>query len=183
MLLDRLGLAAALIGLVLAAVAVRAAEPEPAGYRGEPYRAPVPDTLQSAVVIGDETARALWWSGRVAFVDVLPRPERPEGLPEGTLWRDAPHPSIPGALWLPNTGYADLADQTMDYFEAGLAAASGGALDAPLVFFCKRDCWMSWNAAKRAIAAGYTRVYWYPQGAEGWADSGWELKETQPFGQ
>ena len=28
---------------------------------------------------------------------------------------------------------------------------------------------MSWNAAKRALALGYTHVAWYPEGTDGWA--------------
>ena len=79
--------------------------PEPASYRGEPYRAPVPDTLAGARVVTTPEAYALWQSGDAAFVDVLPRPPKPAGLPEDTIWRDKPRLSIPGAIWLPNTGY------------------------------------------------------------------------------
>jgi PQQ-dependent catabolism-associated CXXCW motif protein len=173
---------AALALLAIAgAGAALAAETEPAGYRGEPYRAPVPATLSGAVVVDDEAAHALWWSGRVAFIDVLPRAPRPEGLPEGTLWRDPPHASIPGALWLPNTGYEALAEETLDYFRAGLAAASDGDRAAPVVFFCRQDCWMSWNAAKRALEQGHSKVFWYPAGTDGWGAFGLPLEPAEPF--
>ena len=43
---------------------------------------------------------------------------------------------------------------------------------AVLMFFCKRACWMSWNAAKRAQAFGYRKVYWYADGIEGWREAG-----------
>ena len=155
--------------------------PEPEGYHGEPYKSPVPATLKGAEVIDDTTAHALWWSGRVPFVDVLPTPVRPPDLPEGTLWRDPPRESIPGATWLANTGYQGLDDVTLGYFLAGLALVTGGDKDAPFVVFCKRDCWMSWNAGKRALENGYTRVFWYPAGSEGWADNGWALERVEPF--
>ena len=42
-------------------------------------------------------------------------------LPEGTLWRDKPRSDIPGSIWLPDTGYGELAPVMADYFRAGLA--------------------------------------------------------------
>ena len=39
---------------------------------------------------------------------------------------------------------------------------------------------MSWNAAKRALSYGYSRVYWYPEGTDGWAAAGGELTEATP---
>ena len=155
--------------------------PEPEGYRGPPYRAPVPATLTGAEVIGDEAARALWQAGEAVFVDVLPRPPRPENLPEGTIWRDRPRDTIPGAVWLPNTGLEALAPETLAYFRAGLETATEGAAAAPLVFFCQRDCWMSWNAAKRAGELGYSRIAWYPDGTDGWAARGWQLERAEPW--
>jgi PQQ-dependent catabolism-associated CXXCW motif protein len=47
------------------------------------------------------------------------------------------------------------------------------------LFYCLRDCWMSWNAAKRAIALGYT-VAWYPDGTDGWQDAGLPLSAAVP---
>ncbi len=156
-----------------------AAEPE--GYRSDPYRAAVPATLKGAEVIDDAAAHALWRSGRVPFVDVMPTPVRPPDLPEGTIWRDPPRESIPGAVWLANTGYDALDDVTQGYFLASLALISGGDKAAPLVFFCMRDCWMSWNAGKRAIENGYSRVFWYPGGADGWAAAGWPTERVRPY--
>ncbi|MEM7239896.1 MAG: PQQ-dependent catabolism-associated CXXCW motif protein, partial [Pseudomonadota bacterium] len=45
--------------------------------------------------------------------------------------------------------------------------------------FCLAGCWMSWNAAKRALEYGYTDVYWYPDGTDGWDFSGYELEEAE----
>lgn len=172
---------AALAAALLVAPAVLTAQAPPEGYRGEPYRAPVPDTLQGAFVIGDAAAEALWRSGRVAFVDVLPQAPKPADLPEGVIWRDPPHESIPGALWLPNTGYQALAAETERYLRDGLSAATEGDPDAPVVLFCQRDCWMSWNVAKRAIAHGFARVFWYPEGVDGWRGRGLPLERTRPW--
>ncbi len=172
---------AVLVGLALAAPVPASLEvPEPAGYRGEPYGAPVPGTLAGAEVIDDEKAHALWQSRGAVFIDALPHTPRPANLPEGTIWHEKPHLSIPDAVWLPDTGYEALAPETLAYLLRGLESATGGKPDAPLVFFCKADCWMSWNAAKRAIENGYSRVMWYPDGVDGWSGAGWPLEQVAP---
>lgn len=153
---------------------------EPEGYRLDAYRAPVPATLHGARVLDAAAAAELWRKGGVAFVDVLPRPPKPAGLPAGTLWRDQPHSTIPGAMWLPNVGFGALNAETESYFRAGLSAVTRGDVNAPLVIFCQRDCWMSWNAAKRALAYGYTDVSWFPTGVDGWGEAGLPLEAAQP---
>lgn len=161
--------------LLLAAAPFAGAQevPEPEGYRQDAYRAPVPATLSGALVVDTDAAHALWTTGRVAFIDVLPHAPKPANLPEGTFWREAPHRSIEGAVWLPNVGYGQLADVVDGYFRAGLETLTGGDRDHPVLFFCLPDCWMSWNAARRAITEyGYRRVYWYPDGVDGWAAAG-----------
>ncbi len=149
------------------------------------YRATVPQTLDGVTVVSADAAHALWKTGRVAFIDVLPRPPKPVDLPEGTVWHDQPRKSVPGAVWLANVGYGELAGVMHDYFRAGLAKATGGDVGAPVVFFCLAECWMSWNAARRARTEyGYTHVFWYPEGTDGWTAAGYptELVEPEPGG-
>ena len=154
--------------------------PEPEGYRMEAYRAPVPATLEGARVIGTEEARALWESGEAVFVDVLPRPPRPADLPEGTFWRPPAREDVPGSLWLPDTGFGALSPEMQGYLEAGLDRASGGDPSRPLVIYCQAECWMSWNAAKRALEAGHEAVLWYPEGTDGWSAAGLPLERREP---
>jgi PQQ-dependent catabolism-associated CXXCW motif protein len=160
----------------LAAEAPTPAEPD--AYRTDDYRAPTPATLRGARVATTADAAALWRQG-AAFVDVLPRAPRPANLPAGTLWRDRPHRNIPGSVWLPDTGYGALAPATERYFETGLRQVTGGDRGKPLVIYCQRACWMSWNAAKRALAMGYT-VVWYPDGTDGWEEERLPLAEASP---
>jgi len=147
--------------------------PEPENYQMQDYHSPVPATLKGVTVVHDEAAHALWEKGEVAFVDVVPRPPKPANLPAGTIWREKPRHSIPGAIWLPNVGYGDIAPQTAAYFRRGLEKATGGDRSHPVLLFCLADCWMSWNAAKRAVEYGYTTVYWYPEGTDGWTFFDW----------
>jgi PQQ-dependent catabolism-associated CXXCW motif protein len=154
---------------------------EPSGYRMEEYRAPTPATLAGAVVLTTEQARALWAEQQAAFIDVLPHPPRPTGLPASTIWRPKPRFDIPGSIWLPDTGYGALAPVTEAYFESGLAQAAAGDRGRALVFYCLENCWMSWNAAKRAMDLGYAHVAWYRDGMDGWEASGLPTEAREPL--
>lgn len=173
------GLAAA--GLLLATAAA-AAPPEPEGFRGEPYRAPVPATLEGATVVDTADAARLWREGDAVFIDALPQTPRPDNLPDGTIWQEPPHTTIEGAVWLPNTGYQAISAGEEAYLADGLAEASAGDRNVPVVFFCKSDCWMSWNAAKRAVGMGYEAVHWFPEGIDGWLSEGLPTEIVEPFG-
>ena len=169
--------------LALGAPAAADAPEEPAGFRGPPYNAPVPETLAGAVVADDAAASALHAAGTAIFVDVMPRDIKPVDLPEGTVWHDKPRDSIPGSIWLPNTGFEALREDEEAYLRAGLAHATAGNQDAPLVIFCRAECWMSWNVAKRAVGYGYSHVIWYPGGPEGWqrVPTNPALERVEPF--
>jgi PQQ-dependent catabolism-associated CXXCW motif protein len=174
------------VGFALILMIVAAGEPamagvaEPDGYRLENYRSPTPATLQGVRVIGTVEAEKIWRSHSASFVDVLPRPPRPRNLPEGTLWRDTPRSDIPGSIWLPDTGYGELAPHMADYFSKGLDKATDGDHVRVLVLYCLADCWMSWNAAKRALSLGYSEVVWYPEGTDGWLAAGLPVQPVEP---
>lgn len=172
-------LAAVIAALILTGPAYAANEPEPDGFRMDHYRGPVPETLAGATVVDAEAAHALWQAGAV-FIDVLPQAPKPENLPPGTIWREKPRLSIPGATWLPNVGYGALAEVNDAYFRTGLETATGGDMARPLVFFCLDECWMSWNAAKRALEYGYGTVHWFPEGTDGWDFYDYPLEEVAP---
>jgi PQQ-dependent catabolism-associated CXXCW motif protein len=171
----------ALIATLATAAQAGAAEvAEPDGYRLENYRAPTPATLRGVKVIATVEAEAIWRSHSASFVDVLPRAPRPKNLPEGTLWRDKPRADIPGSLWLPDTGYGELAPSMAGYFSEGLEKATHGDHARTVVIYCQADCWMSWNAAKRALSLGYSNVGWYREGTDGWSAAGLPLDEATP---
>lgn len=173
---------AAAAACLLAVATVRAAEtvPEPEGFRTEAYRAPVPATLTGGKVVDGSTAAALWRSKGAVFVDVLPQPVRPANLPAGTVWHPQAHKSVEGATWLANVGYGVLPPAMEAYFRKGLEELTGNDPAKPVLFFCLRDCWMSWNAAKRAIGYGYRNVLWYPDGTEGFEEASLPLVTVEP---
>src|SRR5262249_47701667 len=148
----------ALVALVWAPMCASGQPSEPEGYRMEDYRTPTPATLRGARVATTADVEQIWKAGDAIFVDVLPHAPRPPNLPPGTIWREKPHRNIPGSIWLPDTGYGALAAVTEDYLRGNLARLTGGDRSRTLVVYCLRDCWMSWNAAKRILAIGYTDV-------------------------
>ncbi len=176
--LARIGLAA----LALGALPARAAPPEPPGYRLDNYHpAPTPETVNGRKALTTAEAEALWRDGKTPFVDVASQPPRPEGLAPGTVWIDKPHASIKGAAWLPEVGRGELSAQTETYFRQSLTALTGGDPSRKLVIFCKRDCWMSWNAVKRAQSYGYAQTLWYAEGVEGWREADLPSEIVAPY--
>lgn len=154
--------------------------PEPNSYRTDNYRTPVPLTLKGARVLSSSDAMKLWSAKAAVFIDVYPHPPKPAGLPAGTIWRESSHMTIEDAEWLPNVGYGVLSPEHDAYFRRNLSALTNGNKAKPLVFFCLRNCWMSWNAAKRALSYGYSNVAWYRDGTDGWQEAGGLVVDAHP---
>lgn len=153
-----------------------AAVEEPLGYRTDRYRAPVPATLEGATVLDAQGLKVLLAEQRPVLIDVLPKQRRPPGRDPAQLWIEPKRKGIPGSVWLPNVGLGELPPETAAWLERQLHELTGGDKARPLVFYCDSNCWMSWNAAKRAmLELGYGRVYWLPEGVQGWKAAGQEL--------
>ena len=159
-------------------VAALTGVPEPEGYRMEKFRAPVPATLQGATVLDADGVAELMDTGAVV-IDVLPKQIKPAGRDPNALWLEPARADIPGSLWLPNVGLGELPPDLAQWFAAELERLTGGDPAKPLVFYCDSNCWMSYNAAKRAMREhGYTNVHWFPGGVQAWKASGRELAEA-----
>lgn len=154
--------------------------PAGGGYRTGDYRAPTPQTAPGGRTITTDEAQALFERGGAVWVDMLPAPRRPEGLAPTALWRPSPRLGVPGSIWLPEAGRGALAPETEAWFRASLARATGGDTDRPVVFYCLADCWMSWNAAKRAAGWGHKNVLWYRDGTDGWEAAGLPTEVLHP---
>lgn len=86
-------------------------------------------------------------------------------------------PMIPGAIQAaPASAPGNFSDQTQQEFGQFLQQATQGNRARPMVFYCQStQCWMSYNAALRAINMGYSSVLWYRGGIEAWQQSGQAL--------
>ena len=107
------------------------------------------------------------------LIDVLSKQRKPKGRDRAQLWIEPRHENLPGSVWLPNVGLWELSPDLAEYFSTELMKLTGGDKSRSVVFYCDSNCWMSWNAAKRAmVELGYAQVYWYPDGVQGWKAAG-----------
>ena len=92
------------------------------------------------------------------------------------------HRTIGGAFWMIGAGAGDFNREEEKRFATALAGFAAGDKGRPLVFFCvDAECWLSYNAALRAIALGYTNVMWYRGGISSWRISGGSMAQSDPF--
>ena len=64
-------------------------------------------------------------------------------------------------------------DQVQQNFGQYLQKVTAGNKSKPVVMYCLNPhCWMSYNAALRAINMGYTNVLWYRGGIDAWKAAG-----------
>lgn len=166
--------------IVANAYAQADAPPEPEGYWQGAMNGRVPASIAGGTVIDTEALVALLDREPVALIDVFPAPRRPEHL--SSPWRPVPHHDIPRSVWIPGMGSGVISATMTDYVRARLSALTGGDHDRPVVVYCRVDCWASWNAAKRVIAEGYRRVFWYPDGIEAWQTAGRPTAVVEPEG-
>lgn len=161
--------------LILALLLVAAAPAFAAdGYRMETFRAPVPATAPGAETVDLARVRALHEDGGAVFIDAIPASRHDLG--DRVEWtRPEPRENIPGSLWMPNIGYGALEPAIETWFRATLDSVTAERPGVPLVFYCQADCWMSWNAAKRAAEWGYGPILWFPGGTDDWAAAGLPL--------
>ena len=172
-------LAALLIGVPFAARADPNV-PVPDGYRMEPYRGPTPDTVPGGRVVHTAALKAMLDTHHVALIDVMTAQRRPEGMRPEAPWMPMPRRDLPGSTWLPDVGRGAINAELEAYFRANLERATGKDKGAIVVFYCLADCWLSWNATKRAAELGWRNAYWYPDGTSGWAAAGLPLQEARP---
>lgn len=146
------------------------------GYRTSVYRSPTPQQVDGAQVIDTATLQGLLkQTPAPVLIDVYRR----QWL-QGRFIEDEPHSNIPGSRWLANTGDGELSPAWQNYFARHLQDATAGRQQQPVVFYCRSDCWLSWNAVKRAKALGYDNLYWYRDGLDAWQQANLPLASAQP---
>lgn len=151
------------------------------GYRIERYRAPVDREPIPARRITLKKALRLHQHGGALFVDVLPV-ESGHRYPATGVWKLIQrHATIPGAIWHPEAGRGK-PDPVL--WQALLGAVQDHRKHqpkTPIIVFCRTDCWMGWNAARRLALAGVGQVYWLAEGVDGWHTAGRTLVDARPI--
>ncbi len=154
-------------------------------YRGWPYKAPTPLSAPGATTLFfSEDVKSLIEQSDVLLVNVSPITLGPVDAEGNRSWiprRAKEALQIPGSIWLPNVGYESLDTEMTAYLRNNLAHYTRGDKSRLLLFYCTADCWMSWNSVIRAIEElGYSNVYWYPYGIDGWKEDNFELETVIP---
>jgi PQQ-dependent catabolism-associated CXXCW motif protein len=146
------------------------------GYRLDRYRSPTPASAPGAQTIDTERLQSmLKQESALLLIDVINATYLQERFVE-----DEPHLTIPTAYWLPNTGQGNLEAIWQNYLLDNLARLTENDTARSVVIFCKSDCWLSWNVARRMTAAGYSRVYWYRDGIDSWTQAGLPTTRVEP---
>lgn len=150
------------------------------GYRIAHYRAAVPETVPGGTRVDLDKLDELI-KGSAVLLDVMPS----EGAgvdPATGKWRlSRPHQTIPGATWLPDVGRGKLTAAFESYLKSNVETLTKGDKAKPIIIFCQSDCWMSWNAVQRLADLGYTKLYWFPEGTDGWVEWGdRKLAQAEP---
>ncbi|MBA4287187.1 MAG: hypothetical protein C0434_16850 [Xanthomonadaceae bacterium] len=81
---------------------------------------------------------------------------------------------LPNAVHaLPAAQGGSFDDPTQTGYGQFLQQITGGDRNRPIVTYCAGvQCWLSYNAALRAIRLGYSNVLWYRGGLEAWTQAG-----------
>jgi PQQ-dependent catabolism-associated CXXCW motif protein len=149
--------------------------------RIETQRAPSADDIPGpALVIATDGVAELLAAGAIA-IDVLGAANPRYDELDGTWQVNETRMSLPGAVWLPETGRGTLGDEMLGYLKDNLAQLTGNDLTKPIIVFCVADCWMSWNAAQRIAGLGYEHVHWFRRGTDDWTKSGRKLEPVDPI--
>lgn len=157
------------------------AAPEPGGYWTGPVNSPVPAALSGGKVISSARhLHTLLKHRDTVLIDVSNAPHHPDNMAPGAPWLPLPHRAIPGTVWIPGVGAGDIPATLDRFFRQKLATATDNDPTRRVVIYCHRTCWLSWNAAKRAISYGYQHVYWYRDGIEGWKAAGLPTAVIEP---
>jgi PQQ-dependent catabolism-associated CXXCW motif protein len=180
-------IAAVLTGMALLAMqpASSGAQTDPAlfdgdGYRTSRYRSPISIDPTPASHLSLSASLVLDPERAALFIDVMPVEGGVRDPLTGTWTLSEDHLTIPGALWYPETGRSPVDADLWSALEARVRKARRKGPYYPIIVFCRADCWMSWNAARRLAESGIDNVWWLAEGTDGWHAAGRELVVAKP---
>jgi len=132
------------------------------------YHSPTPLSIPGGKVVTTLELKAMLERG--------PRPHVIDVLGGGI------HRTLAGAFWMIGAGDGEFSGDEEKRFAEAIAKFAGGDKGRPLVFLCvDAECWLSYNAALRAIRLGYTGVMWYRGGIAAWRTADLPMAQSDPF--
>ncbi|MGL4634876.1 MAG: rhodanese-like domain-containing protein [Beijerinckiaceae bacterium] len=152
------------------------------GYRLNAMRQDVPESIPGGTRVGLDRLEAMIAQENPVLLDVLNNdPDWREQLSFGLFYKAPARYNIPGSHWLPDMGRGRLTARQDQQLRELLAQLTNNSPQRPIVFYCIADCWVSWNAARRAISFGYANVHWFREGTDLWIDAGLATEKATPL--
>jgi len=150
------------------------------GYRMGHYRAALPQSAPGSTRVDAATLKKKIDNKEVILVDVNAHVGAGFDPITGEWFVQQKRFDIAGSTWLPDVGSGFLTPVMEQYFRENLERLTAGDKSKGIVLYCQTDCWMSWNASKRASSWGYDNLFWFPEGDAGWKEAGNTLVEAKP---
>lgn len=150
------------------------------GLRTSYYRAALPSTVPGGRRINVKEVHAHFTNKTALFLDVMAHTGTGPDPLDG-IWRIAkPRENIPGSTWLADVGTGTLTPEMKKYYKSNLEKLTKGNKAHNIVMYCTADCWMAWNAVRRASKWGYTNILWFPEGTDEWIEAGHPVESSIP---
>lgn len=152
-----------------------------AEYAGELTDNGVPPKTTLEINVGSQTPISIPGAQRVTTVQLYGALQNDRGILLVDVLGDRHQRTIQGAHYLPVAGQAgSFNDAAQAQTAQALQNLTAGDRNRVIVFFCAgAACWESYNAALRARAAGYGRVYWYRGGLRSWEEARLPLQDLR----
>ncbi len=151
------------------------------GLRTSYYRAALPSSVPGGKRINVKEVHTHFKNKTALFLDVMAHTGTGPDPLDG-IWRIAkPRHNIPGSTWLADVGTGTLTLEMKKYYQDNLEKLTKGNKSKTIIMYCTADCWMAWNAVRRASKWGYKNVLWFPEGTEEWVDAGHTLENSIPL--
>jgi PQQ-dependent catabolism-associated CXXCW motif protein len=150
------------------------------GLRTSYYRAALPSSVPGGKRINVKEVHAHFTNKTALFLDVMAHTGTGPDPLDG-IWRIAkPRQNIPGSTWLADVGTGTLTPEMKKYYKSNLEKLTKGNKALNIVMYCTADCWMAWNAVRRASKWGYTNILWFPEGTDEWVEAGHPVESSIP---
>ena len=150
------------------------------GLRTNCYRAALPKLVPGGKRVNVDEVYNHFKAGSALFLDVMAHTGTGPDPLDG-IWRIAkPRLNIPGSMWLADVGTGTLTPEMVTYYKDNLEKLTKSDKTKKIIIYCTSDCWMAWNAVRRAWQWGYTNLLWFPEGTDEWKEAGHPLKDSTP---
>ncbi len=156
--------------------------PAPQLFGDEAHDFSIPPQTALKAAVGTPTPLLIPGARTVTTVQVMNELRQSHHMVLVDSLQDSHPATISTAVYLPFAGqYGTFNDQAQAMLANELGRLTQGHREIPIVFFCQGiRCWESYNAALRALAAGYPNVFWYRGGLVAWQQAGFPMQPLAP---